>query len=83
MRINEAAFVNQGNPHTAAAITAKLLEIEAQLVDLLANHHETTGAVALTLNDLRTLRGRLAPAAGFSGSSDPRIPQTPITMPKF
>jgi hypothetical protein len=74
MRINEAAFVNQGNPHTAAANTGKLLEIEAQLVDLLANHHETTGALALLLNDMRTARGRLAPAASFL-TTKPTIPE--------
>jgi ABC-type proline/glycine betaine transport system permease subunit len=55
MRINEAAFVNQGNPHTAAAITGKLL--------------------ALLLNDMRTARGRLAPAASFL--------TTVPTLPKF
>lgn len=81
MRLDQAQFQDQNTPRTAAAITSKLLDLEAQLVDLLANHHETTGALALAVNDLRTVRGRLAHAASFSGSHDPRIPQVTPGVP--
>ncbi|WP_291917264.1 hypothetical protein [Limnohabitans sp.] len=81
MRLHDCTFTDQNTPRTAASITVRLLDLETQIQSLMVEHHETTGALALAVNDLRTVRGRLAHAASFSGSNDPRIPQAVPGIP--
>ena len=74
MRITEAAFVNQHDPRVAAGIIAHLRAIEAPILALMGSHHDVSGALALTLNDIKTVTARLAPAAAFMNAV-PSLPE--------